>query len=429
MKRFIDQLRIVLLLAVFWLPVSVSLLAGNGAFVFVSPVSNLSIDGDLSDWPDTVPVQTVSCLRLGRELDGLNDARGNFRLGYNEAENVLYLGVEFYDDSHALQETPWVSGSDGYDGVEIGISFESDQSGEILNYYIVNAGAHSKWLSGLRGDWSEFTDIARSSYTVQGGCYRTEWRLDLASLTGSRVQLKPGGVFGFDLGLRDYDEDHPGEISLLEWGQGNEKFTYVGYGDALVLGNGDQLASFKGRLVDVPAARSVFRNYLRLKNLDHPKWPEFQIVADQADTFDAELVEGNYKVVDSMLPNNNIQLRRGAEAPYHRIRLGKGSELPRFGQEYAGETKGSPEWRSDGQWVALSLEDHLPHARIASLQAGKGQEMWIGTDQGIVHFDGFSLTHFKLGEDPKKNSVYAMELDKHGRLWAATTLGGSGCRP
>lgn len=412
-----------LLIVTFCFLVDNSLLAGNGAFVFVPPVSNIGIDGELSDWPEEMPVQVVNCMRLGRELDGPDDAHGNFRLGYNASENAIYLGVEFFDDSYASETSSWVVGPDGYDGVEIGLSFTRGPGEDKVNFYLVNAGAHSKWLSALGGRWQSFSDVAESAVKVSDGCYRTEWRVDVSVLTEGEIQLGSGVVFGFDLGLRDYDEDSPAEISVLEWGQGNEKFTYDGYGDALLLGEGDRLATFRGRMLDVPPITGLFRNLFELRHSEHPAWPPIQIVGDAHGTFEVQIAEGFYSVGRSTSTEDRIAISEASADLYHRISLEADEQNPQVGRIYPGVSLGNPQWQSNGQWLSLALDELLPGARITALKTGDGQQMWIGTNQGLVEFDGFSLIHYHLGTREGESAVRALELDSEGRLWAVTWAG------
>jgi len=73
--------------------------AGDHGLALAYPVdgSRLTIDGDLSDWPEGLPrYQVVGHCLAARPVDA-EDGSAEFRLGYCEAENSLYVALEVQD--------------------------------------------------------------------------------------------------------------------------------------------------------------------------------------------------------------------------------------------------------------------------------------------------------------------------------------------
>jgi len=71
----------------------------------------------------------------------------------------------------------------------------------------------------------------------------------------------------------------------------------------------------------------------------------------------------------------------------------------------------------------LFVKDGLPEGQVNSLVQDKEGYMWIGTQKGLVRYDGYSPKLYNFGiEDPSKMGIWNIYLDRADRLWA----GGSG---
>ena len=58
----------------------------------------------------------------------------------------------------------------------------------------------------------------------------------------------------------------------------------------------------------------------------------------------------------------------------------------------------------------------------ALLEAADGS-LWIGTDEGISHFNGRTFTNYQMKDDLAYQSIRALLLDRNGDLWVGTELG------
>jgi ligand-binding sensor domain-containing protein len=69
--------------------------------------------------------------------------------------------------------------------------------------------------------------------------------------------------------------------------------------------------------------------------------------------------------------------------------------------------------------------DGLPQSRIRQIVQTRDGYVWLGTDGGLVRFDGVNFTVFDVRSGSlKDNEVWALKEDRDGALWIGTTGGG-----
>ncbi len=71
-------------------------------------------------------------------------------------------------------------------------------------------------------------------------------------------------------------------------------------------------------------------------------------------------------------------------------------------------------------WRTYGLREGLTNLSIRALQQGRDGELWVGTDNGLFHFDGQRFTPV---EAPGTSEVYALALSPDGELWAMSANG------
>ena len=94
-----------MLLGLFLLSLSLPAAAHNRAVAIAVPVEGITIDGDFSDWPETMVRYPIALPVYGDSPEDEEDFQSSFRIGYSESENALYLAVEMADES-AVIDTP-----------------------------------------------------------------------------------------------------------------------------------------------------------------------------------------------------------------------------------------------------------------------------------------------------------------------------------
>ncbi len=75
----------------------------------------------------------------------------------------------------------------------------------------------------------------------------------------------------------------------------------------------------------------------------------------------------------------------------------------------------------DGKTTAFRAE--LPDPKVNVL-AARGDEVWIGTDGGLIRWDGAKLTKAGIPAPLAGVQILSMTVDRHGNLWAGTNAQG-----
>ncbi len=67
-----------------------------------------------------------------------------------------------------------------------------------------------------------------------------------------------------------------------------------------------------------------------------------------------------------------------------------------------------------------SLVDGLPDKKVNVLLPGTGSELWIGTDTGLVRWDGSAITHRGVPAELAHSPILALARDRDSNLWIST---------
>ena len=73
-----------------------------------------------------------------------------------------------------------------------------------------------------------------------------------------------------------------------------------------------------------------------------------------------------------------------------------------------------------------NIESGLPGNSVLALQQTRDGFLWIGTQDGLVRFDGIKFQLFSKGNIPQltNNEIRALYEDGNGTLWIGTCSGG-----
>ncbi|MDX1545910.1 MAG: two-component regulator propeller domain-containing protein, partial [Rhodothermales bacterium] len=70
-------------------------------------------------------------------------------------------------------------------------------------------------------------------------------------------------------------------------------------------------------------------------------------------------------------------------------------------------------------------DDGLPQHSVMALEQTRDGYLWLGTQEGLVRFDGLGMQTFdKRSGELQNNFVSALLEDRHGALWIGTRGGG-----
>ena len=170
----------------------------------VVPLSGITIDGDLSDWPEGMEKHLVGLSAseyyertdiYHTDLSTSADLSPYFRIGYNAEDNLLYIGLEVRDDDLVTGNAYNAS-----DACEVYVGRVGEQPQQ---YVLVPDSQYHGW--GQR----ESTRI-RKAYKRQGDVTIYEWAI------GS-IGLSAGEPLAFDLVVVDKDRDHY-RAAWIPWG-------------------------------------------------------------------------------------------------------------------------------------------------------------------------------------------------------------------
>ena len=187
--------------------------AGSEKLALVYPLQGITIDGDLSDWPEGMIRYPILHRDDGDPLRGTRDFEGWFRIGYSQAENALYVAVEVEDDSVVrgeLGQGQWNT----QDGCEIYLHGHQPDVKAPVQYYI--------WGPNRGTYGPDSSDNARVEVRWGDNGYQFEWRVDITGTSSGKLRLHPDMELGFDISIWERDRD--GTASWIAWNPGTGKF-------------------------------------------------------------------------------------------------------------------------------------------------------------------------------------------------------------
>jgi len=159
-------------IVLFLFAASQSLNAHNGSVAYAYPISEISIDGDLDDWPSGMHKYPIQLLELGDPLEDKHDFNAHFRIGYNLSQRAIYLAVEILDQSIYLDSTK-NSNWDTHDGIELYLDTSHLKAGSPITQYSMHGIDRS--VIGNEATWDDIELIMGT--TPNGRVY--EWRINL----------------------------------------------------------------------------------------------------------------------------------------------------------------------------------------------------------------------------------------------------------
>ena len=162
--------------------------ASNGQVATAVPLSGITVDGDLSDWPDTLRRYPISYPEDGDLPQSPEDLQASFRIAYDPHEQLLYVAVQVQDDSIVLAKG----------------------KGDFCEIFVPNAF----WATGetLASSFLQFDDntlavsvMAKGYQVVQAAHHGSNYRQYEFSIQGEA--LRTGRVLELDLAIQDRDAD------------------------------------------------------------------------------------------------------------------------------------------------------------------------------------------------------------------------------
>jgi hypothetical protein len=398
---------VLLLLSALWLP---SLLqAHNGEVARAVPLTDIRLDGDLSDWPDHLQRYAITRPEFGQRPTGPEDFSGWFSLGYNAAQNALYIAVEMKDDQLVVPSGTHEGNWNTDDGCELYIDLAHQQGNYAATQYAL--WGNTPWSLG---------SAAQVAVQRHGGVHHYEWGLDIERKTEGQVRLQPGMSLGFDLVLLDIDTQQ--ENSYISWGPGITKYANSSrLGDVLLTTADDPTGQVNGSVTWADQEPVAYAK-VQAHSLDHDAmW--LQTKTDRQGYFAMDLPPGRYQV--------EVQLGRGREA-WPAVQIEKDSRTrtdlkiayPQGVQVAASDTLKAGSGILRGHWQSYSTTDGLAGGSVRALIQDRTGALWFGKrGTGLSRFDGQTFIHFTNEDSRISNSIWALLEDKQGNIWIGTRGG------
>jgi thiol-disulfide isomerase/thioredoxin len=230
--------------------------AQNRGTAYAIPISGISIDGNLEDWPGemfTFPIDWVSPIfHKPTPPEGPEDFSANFMVGYDSNKNVLYVAVVVTDDDIVVAP---IEEADLRTQDACGIYIDADHSGggiEVVGHqlYIMVPG-DGKWTKNQDANPSLNKGNTKASgmkgaYTITNNTIIYEWEIPLFnSYPEIPHQVKAGNTIGFDFLIADADGDELANFIVWTPEAGKSRTADL-FGDLVFLDSYDQLGAITG---------------------------------------------------------------------------------------------------------------------------------------------------------------------------------------
>ncbi|MCC7265128.1 MAG: hypothetical protein IT369_21695, partial [Candidatus Latescibacteria bacterium] len=396
-------------------------LAHNGSIAVAVPVAGITLDGDFSDWPDGLTSYPITLPEYGDLPQSPADLHAAFRIGYNAAQNALYLALEVQDESVVLARSGgnWNNqdGCDFYLDIDhLGLDSPVRQYalwGNVLNFF------------GSQGTLGRPEDIQLvQQRSAHGRQY--EARLDVGAVSGGRVALRPGLILGLDVSVSDKDED--GSYSWLSWGRGVSKnFFPDRRGDVLLVATGTPQAPLKGRIAWEDTRTGIKRGKAQIMPVGTEGFPLIAN-ADVAGQFAVDLPAGAYRIQlageEAGASSQLIQVKPGSQTNTEILAPLVRGEVIAAGP---GRTAQAGPGLRQGLWQTFGIPDGLPSLSINAIYQDHQGALWFATRAGVSRYDGKEFTTFSREDGLLDNVFTAFLEDRQGRLWIATVDHGVSC--
>ena len=263
--------------------------ADNGSVALAYPVKDISIDGDLKDWPDTALRYPLSHYNEGFSSEGELDLGAYLQIGYNQVEQALYVAVEVTDDRYV--QSP---GNPQWWAHDMQVLYlEPRHEKGPVGVLALEATAYFSKIVEQHLNWDPYVknaswDMVECEVARVDDNTRYEWKIVLGD------HIAPGRTLGFD--YRVFDNDgNGGYPDTLGWGANNgiKHECSQCLGDVLLVPEEAQLVTLSGT-VDVDPKFSEGA-YLRLESVK-PKEHYMDIALDSAGVFTQKVLPGTYRL-------------------------------------------------------------------------------------------------------------------------------------
>ena len=395
-----------------------SVYAHSGAVAVATPLSNIVIDGDLSDWPTDMVHYPIERTEFYQPPRNLQDVQAHFRIGFNEQENALYIGIEVKDESVLLRETGGNWRNQDGSGLYLDVVHQ-DVNSPVLHYALWGNIHRVAGTPGKEGRPEDY----EVGHKHGDSTHQYEWKINISEASRGQLQLKSGTLLGLDVVLCDSDAD--GSFSWLAWGAGKNKHLYAERrGDVLFVDQVTNLGTLAGRVVWEDNLQGAKKSHVLIRSAGQAHGG-LRVISDDEGYFGADLQPGRYDV--QVVGNGKKMTVDVVGRDTLQIEMAK--QLSGGKKVLAGEgqmTSAGVGLRR-GLWQTYNVPDGLPSPYVAAIHQDQKGHIWFGTGNGVCRFDGEYFTTFQTDDGLADNEVVSILEDRDGHLWFGTLNGGVSC--
>ena len=265
-------------------------LANNGTIGYAYPMKAITIDGDLSDWPADLTKYPLTNFSDQPDAVQDKDLRAYLMMGYNLAEQCLYVAVEVWDDdivrnpenplwyTHDMQvlylDPAHKPGGTGVIGYEINL--DTAKIVEQPNMLWYEQVKNATW------DNVKVKIIHRENKIIY------EWRILL------KEHIVPGRTIGFDYSVFDKDTDQ--RWSAASWGNNSMKHaSYKNIGDVVLMPPAEKTVKVSGTLKWEGEQGYAFPQTIQFSSATNPQL-RLHVAVDSTGQYTAQLPLARYNV-------------------------------------------------------------------------------------------------------------------------------------
>ena len=416
-RKFADCFAVFVLSLSACISLSTSASANSGNVTVALPVSGISIDGDISDWPNSIPHHEIRRNHYGDAPNSDGDLSAFFKVGYDLEAHRLLVVVQIRDDSLVLHTPGAAERWNSRDGAGIHISVNHGSDGKPVYDAMAFQGADAPRAEHLE-----------ARHKRQGNVHTYEWGIDLQPYL-EKVDVEQPYTIAFCVHATDMDED--GSISIRYWSPHAWKTQASSRaGDLLLNVDTSQLAILDGHILPRPDGSSFGAQVVRYSNISNPNLVA-DVMTDSQGYFKVQLPHGRYRrtVRDASGFESEIVTVEGTRivdqfmTPPSRdtnIPLGPGSmrplKLPRH-ERLEDLNNDTATYRTSQYTVANGLPSGVNWDLVVDEQG----RIWTANGMGLVEISGGQTTTYDKRDGLPTSKLSTLLLGKD-RLW----IGGHG---
>lgn len=265
--------------------------ANNGSIAYIYPISNITIDGNLNDWPAEIHPNAMLHIHYGKGIEGPEDALAFWRGGYDAQSGHLYIAVTMVDNDYV--KTPDNSHFSSHDFQVLYLDpAHSPEGAGVIAYEIDEHHRKIVKQEGLHF----YPQVKNASFeqvqlaiAKKNNLITYEWKIQVSGT------LSAGRVIGFDYAVFDKDTDE--EHVMVTWGptQGNKFRNSNLIGDLVLSEANDASGRVQGTLKRKGEAGDKLPGTIKFSNTERPE-VFFDVSVDSLGQYDLKLPAGSYAI-------------------------------------------------------------------------------------------------------------------------------------